>query len=388
MDFGALPPEINSARMYAGAGAGPMMAAATAWHTLAAELSSTAAGYESVITELTGEQWLGSAAASMSAAVQPYMTWLNVTAAHAQHAASQAAASAAAFETAFAMTVPPPVVAANRTQLAALVATNVVGVNTPAIMATEALYGEMWAQDAAAMYGYAATSASAGALIPLTTPAATANPTGLAGQATAVAQAGASNAAQAGLMQTISALPQAVAALASPVTAAVTIPNPLSFPFVTNAITGVVNTAAWWAMNSIPAAVLLFHAVNSAPAAAAAAAAGAQAVTGGLASLASVAEPAAAAGLGGAPVLAGVAQASTVGGLSVPASWAAAAPASSVGASTLASWTVDSETTASVASVAAVPTGMPMAAAAGRSLGLSGPRYGFKPTVMPKVVLV
>ncbi|WP_230870431.1 PPE domain-containing protein, partial [Mycobacterium canetti] len=26
MDFGALPPEINSARMYAGAGAGPMMA--------------------------------------------------------------------------------------------------------------------------------------------------------------------------------------------------------------------------------------------------------------------------------------------------------------------------------------------------------------------------
>ena len=388
MDFGALPPEINSARMYAGAGAGPMMAAATAWHTLAAELSSTAAGYESVITELTGEQWLGSAAASMSAAVQPYMTWLNVTAAHAQHAASQAAASAAAFETAFAMTVPPPVVAANRTQLAALVATNVVGVNTPAIMATEALYGEMWAQDAAAMYGYAATSASAGALIPLTTPAATANPTGLAGQATAVAQAGASNAAQAGLMQTISALPQAVAALASPVTAAVTIPNPLSFPFVTNAINGVVNTAAWWAMNSIPAAVLLFHAVNSAPAAAAAAAAGAQAVTGGLASLASVAEPAAAAGLGGAPVLAGVAQASTVGGLSVPASWAAAAPASSVGASTLASWTVDSETTASVASVAAVPTGMPMAAAAGRSLGLSGPRYGFKPTVMPKVVLV
>ena len=246
----------------------------------------------------------------------------------------------------------------------------------------------MWAQDAAAMYGYAATSASAGALIPLTTPAATANPTGLAGQATAVAQAGASNAAQAGLMQTISALPQAVAALASPVTAAVTIPNPLSFPFVTNAINGVVNTAAWWAMNSIPAAVLLFHAVNSAPAAAAAAAAGAQAVTGGLASLASVAEPAAAAGLGGAPVLAGVAQASTVGGLSVPASWAAAAPASSVGASTLASWTVDSETTASVASVAAVPTGMPMAAAAGRSLGLSGPRYGFKPTVMPKVVLV
>jgi PPE-repeat protein len=385
MDFGALPPEINSARMYAGAGAGPMMAAATAWNTLAAELSSTAAGYESVIAELTEEQWLGPAAASMSAAVQPYVSWLTVTAAHAQHAASQATASAAAFETAFAMTVPPPVVAANRTQLAALVATNVMGVNTPAIMAAEALYAEMWAQDAAAMYGYAATSASAGALIPLTTPAATANPAGLAGQATAVAHAGAAAGAQAGLMQTISALPQAVAAMASPVTAAVTIPNPLSFPFVTNAINGVVNTAAWWAMNSIPAAVLLFHAVNSAPAAAAAAAAGAQAVTGAAAGLASVAGPAAATGLGATPVLASVAQASTVGGLSVPASWSAATPSPGSGVSTLASWAVDSETTASVA---AVPTGMPMAAAAGKPLGFSGPRYGFKPTVMPKVVLV
>jgi PPE-repeat protein len=32
VDFGALPPEINSGRMYAGPGAGPMMAAATAWN--------------------------------------------------------------------------------------------------------------------------------------------------------------------------------------------------------------------------------------------------------------------------------------------------------------------------------------------------------------------
>lgn len=54
MDFGALPPEINSARMYAGAGAGPMMAAGAAWNGLAAELGTTAASYESVITR----QWV------------------------------------------------------------------------------------------------------------------------------------------------------------------------------------------------------------------------------------------------------------------------------------------------------------------------------------------
>ena len=59
------------------------------------------------------------------------------------------------------MTVPPPVIAANRAQLASLVATNFLGQNTPAIAATEAHYGEMWAQDAAAMYGYAGSSAAA-----------------------------------------------------------------------------------------------------------------------------------------------------------------------------------------------------------------------------------
>jgi PPE-repeat protein len=384
MDFGALPPEINSARMYAGPGAGPMMVAATAWNTLAAELSSTAAGYESVITELTGEQWLGPASASMAAAVQPYVAWMNVTAAHAQHAASQATASAAAFETAFAATVPPPVIAANRAQLAALVATNFLGMNTPAIMATEVQYAEMWAQDAAAMYGYAASSASAGTLTPMTSPTPTANPAGLAGQAAAVAHAGTTG-AQAELTQTISSLPNAVAALASPVAAvpAQAVTNPLSLPFVQNAINGIVNTAAWWVMNAIPTAILLAHAANSAPATIAEAA-GAETVAGGLAGAVG---PAGSTGFGGAAVLAGLGQASTVGGLSVPASWSAAIPATSSGASALAGsgWAVAPE---EAAPVTAVPAGMPAVATAGKSLGFGGPRYGFKPTVMPKMVLV
>src|SRR6202007_78202 len=96
-------------------------------------------------------------------------------------AATQARAPGAAYEASFAMTVPPPVVAANRVQLAALVATNILGQNTPAIAVTEAHYGEMWAQDAAAMYGYAGSSASAGKLVPLSDPASTTNPGGLGG---------------------------------------------------------------------------------------------------------------------------------------------------------------------------------------------------------------
>ncbi|WP_341576304.1 PPE family protein, partial [Mycobacterium ulcerans] len=96
MDFGALPPEINSARMYAGAGAGPMMAASAAWNGLAVELGTTAASYESVITRLTTESWMGPASMAMIAAAQPYLAWLTYTSEAAMHAGAQAAASAAA----------------------------------------------------------------------------------------------------------------------------------------------------------------------------------------------------------------------------------------------------------------------------------------------------
>ncbi|HET7074536.1 MAG TPA: PPE domain-containing protein, partial [Mycobacterium sp.] len=44
-DFAALPPEINSGRMYAGPGSESMMVAATAWDELAAELGTAASGY-------------------------------------------------------------------------------------------------------------------------------------------------------------------------------------------------------------------------------------------------------------------------------------------------------------------------------------------------------
>jgi PPE-repeat protein len=143
MDFAILPPEVNSGRMYSGPGSGPMLAAAAAWNGLAAELNSTAASYGSVVSGLTSESWLGSSSAAMAAAAAPYVEWMSATAAQAEQAATQANAAAAAYETAFAMTVPPAVIAANRSLLMTLVATNVVGQNTPAIAATDAQYAEM-----------------------------------------------------------------------------------------------------------------------------------------------------------------------------------------------------------------------------------------------------
>jgi PPE-repeat protein len=217
VDFGALPPEVNSGRMYAGPGSESMLAAAAAWNRLAGELESAASAYESVIAQLTSGAWLGPTSTAMAAAAAPYATWMGATAAQAEQAAAQARAGAAAFNTAFAMTVPPPVIAANRALLATLVATNFFGQNTPAIAATEAHYGEMWAQDAAAMYGYAANSATASALTPFSSAPQPTNPAGAAAQTAAAAHAlGTSAASHGALSQLLSSPPSALHAMATP----------------------------------------------------------------------------------------------------------------------------------------------------------------------------
>jgi PPE-repeat protein len=220
MDFGALSPEINSARMYAGPGPGSMLAAAAAWNGLAAELHSGAAGYTSVISGLTGGPWVGPSSTAMAAAAAPYAAWMSATAGQAELAAIQAQTVAGAYETAFAMTVPPPVIAANRAQLASLVSTNILGQNMPAIAATEAQYGEMWAQDAAAMYGYAANSAATTAnATPFTAAPQTTNAAGLAAQGAAGAQSAATSTGtgvQSTLSQLLSSISTALQSLASP----------------------------------------------------------------------------------------------------------------------------------------------------------------------------
>lgn len=170
MSFMMFPPEINSSLMYSGAGSGPLMAAASAWSELAADLEATAASYQSVLAQLTGSAWLGPSSARMAAATAPYVDWLSTTAGQAAQTSAQAQFAAAAYEGAFASTVPPAVIAANRALLAALVATNFLGQNTPAIMATEAHYMEMWFQDGLTMDTYAAASEQA-VVLPQQTPA-------------------------------------------------------------------------------------------------------------------------------------------------------------------------------------------------------------------------
>jgi PPE-repeat protein len=221
MDFALLPPEVNSARMYAGPGSGPMLAAAAAWDGLAAELQSTASSYQSAISGLIAGPWLGPSAASMAAAAAPYVAWIRSTAALAEQTTNQATAAAAAYDAAFAETVPPTVVAANRSLLMTLVASNFFGQNTPAIAVTETQYAEMWAQDAGAMYSYAGASASATTLTPFSSPPSSTNSDGQASQAAAVAQSSATPTGNvqslvSSTQQAFAAVPQALSSAAAP----------------------------------------------------------------------------------------------------------------------------------------------------------------------------
>ena len=336
MDFGALPPEVNSGRMYMGAGSGPLVVAASAWDGLAASLSSASSAYQAAILELAG-QWLGAASVSMAAAAFPFVAWMNTTAAQAELTANQARSAAAAYEAAYTATVPPPVIAANRALVTALVATNILGQNTAAIAATEADYGEMWAQDAAAMYGYAGASAAATTLTPFDTPPQNTNPAGIATQATAVSQAASTPASSAQstvpqMLSWLSAVPNALGSLAS---------GSSSFSAV-SWLLDVLNSPLGVALNTFSTALSIptnnigsggsFLAVDAiymvAPLITAAypgLAPVAGALVPGVAPLAE-APAAALASVGAGDVSAGLGRAASIGNLSVPQSWGSAAP--------------------------------------------------------------
>jgi PPE-repeat protein len=346
VDFAALPPEINSGRLYAGPGSGPMVEAAAAWDAVAAELGSAASSYRAVLSELVAGPWLGPSSATMAAVVAPYMSWMSATAGYAELTANQARAAAGAYETAFAATVPPPLIEENRTLLAALVMTNIVGQNTPAIAAMEAQYAEMWAQDAAAMYGYAGSSADAARLSLFSMPPQTTNPGGPSTQAAAVAAstgASSSSNTSSALSQLVSATPSALQGLASngstgglfqwlldildspPIQAYETLSTETSgwenflggTTFLASGVGYVIDPM----INAAQApGVAAITAASSAPAEGAAAA---SSLAGSVGSGTGASGPA---GLGASAVSAGMGEAASLGGISVPPSWGAAAP--------------------------------------------------------------
>jgi PPE-repeat protein len=334
LDFGALPPEINSGRMYVGAGAGPILAAAAAWDELAAELHSAAASYGSTIESLAVGPWTGPSSIAMAAAAAPYVQWMSATGVQAELTATQAKLAAGAYEAAFAATVPPPIIAANRSQLATLVATNLLGQNTPAIAATEAHYMEMWAQDAAAMYAYAGSSSTASQLSPFTEPPQTTNDSNSQRQAAAVAQSSTTSGTKTAAQLSSNAIQPLVttAAAAADPSAGLTVP-----PVVTNwntiwsAITGVFSPQSW---TSIPGGPFLSfgqaYAWGQNGQSAQAYLAGPKFIKGALEPLTrvpSAVHPMLSSAVGGGPATGSMGRAALVGSMSVPQGWTDAAPA-------------------------------------------------------------
>jgi PPE-repeat protein len=294
MNFATLPPEINSGRIYAGPGSGPMTEATTAWDRLASRLYTTVADYRAVTSKLVARsEYLAAMAIAQAAA--PYMDWLNAAAAQAQHAATQLVAAMSAHETALAAMVPPPAIEANRAHRRSLALTNCLGQTSPAIADTEAEYERMWAQDCDAMYAYADASAAASTVTPFTSPPMTAGPARHDATVT-WAMTAAPDVVSAG-HQVMSTIPEALRALSSsplttfegalsPVTSALSKLSSLSAPldFAINNLN---------CLNKAAALRLLFPKPT---------------------------------GASGAPVTAGVGRATSISSLSVPQAWAKATP--------------------------------------------------------------
>jgi PPE-repeat protein len=397
-EFAMFPPEINSGLMYAGPGAGPMIAASAAWDALADDLYLAAVGYGSTVLDLTS-WWLGPSSLSMATAAATYVSWITATAVQAELTAGQAKAAVAAYEAAFAMTVPPPVIAANRALLLMLVATNFFGQNTPAIAATEAHYVEMWAQDVAAMYGYAGASSAASSLTPFAAPLETTNSSGLAGMATAVTQAAGTSAgtsAQTVAPLSSAALPGALPGAASTMASSSTSTSPLSSLTTltsssavtsgTSLVSGAASSvsmatsgvsmlgSAGSLMNTFGPATATF--ARSFQMSGSVMSTGVGSGAGGLSSP----------GFGGTAVTATAGRAASLGALSVPQGWTSAAPAFSQVASALPGGT--STTSPVVPPSQASPFGLPRANSAGRTDADSRPAalYTFRTAVLNRPV--
>jgi PPE-repeat protein len=192
------------------------------------------------------------------------------------------------------------VVAENRAQLMVLVATNFFGQNTPAIAATEASYAEMWAQDAAAMNGYAGFVTTASQLAPFTEPPQTTDQAGPAQQQAAAAQAAAAAAGTGAPSATQTSLNDMVNSLSNQIKGLLFTPLEVTF----------------WPMTYLQGLIFSQMGALWPEHLAAGAAVG----------LSATPAPAAPVNLGGGLISANLASSSKIGSLSVPTSWAATAP--------------------------------------------------------------
>ncbi|WP_231963500.1 PPE family protein [Mycobacterium adipatum] len=160
MIYAALPPEVNTGRLMAGAGAAPMYQAAAAWEMLAIAMETQAEELSASLASLAGS-WQGGASERAVQATMPMVVWLRTSALQAQKRAMQAIAQANSYLLAMAVTPPLVEIEMNHVTHAVLEATNFLGVNAVPIGINEFDYFvRMWTQAAGAMHGYQAETAA------------------------------------------------------------------------------------------------------------------------------------------------------------------------------------------------------------------------------------
>ncbi|UXA13712.1 PPE family protein [Mycobacterium sp. SMC-8] len=197
----AFPPEINTSRLQAGAGAVPMLQAAAGWEAFAISLETQADELTASLASLA-QMWQGMGSERAVAAAMPMVLWLRMLSLQAHKRAAQASAQASAWTTAATGTPQLPEIEQNHITNAVLNATNFLGVNTVPIAVNEADYVRMWNQAAAVMTAYETETMLNSTFEPVAPPkpivlpggAESALATGLAGAAPGMATAVARNA--------------------------------------------------------------------------------------------------------------------------------------------------------------------------------------------------
>ncbi|KAU37362.1 PPE family protein [Mycobacterium tuberculosis] len=155
-----IPAEYISNIIYEGPGADSLSAAAEQLRLMYNSANMTAKSLTDRLGELQ-ENWKGSSSDLMADAVERYLQWLSKHSSQLKHAAWVINDLANAYNDTRRKVVPPEEIAANREERRRLIASNVAGVNAPAIADLDAQYDQYRARNVAVMNAYVSWTRSA-----------------------------------------------------------------------------------------------------------------------------------------------------------------------------------------------------------------------------------
>ncbi len=209
--WSAFPPEVNAGQLMLGDQGASIEAAAIAYDVLAAALMAEAAQMAATTGSAAADGFIGAGGTAMMATAVPYIAALQTLAAWVEQSAASAAAILQAYVTAKAAMIQVPVCETNRVSQAGFVATNIIGQNTPAIIALDMEYFDFfWPLNASNMGGYEGIVTTVITTLGIPPPPApmTANPAGMAAQAGAIGEAAATGGVNAAMSQSMNTISQ------------------------------------------------------------------------------------------------------------------------------------------------------------------------------------